>query len=183
VSSLLRASLKRNGLANVRLHEFALGSEPATLELNIPDGKPGEATFTDRFTQTANKRTIDVPVKVLDELDVDLRSVAFLKIDVEGFEEQVFHGARRILTETPPGAIVFERNELVKGRAPDNAALLMLKEAGFSIFGIEKSLLTLKLTPYSDAISRDPSYHDFVAVAPTERGAAHLTRLKRYITT
>ena len=180
VLSQLRASLKRNGIENVRLHEFALGSETASLQLNVPGGNVGAATFTARFAQTSDKRTVDVPVKVLDDLDLDLRAVSFLKIDVEGFESRVFEGARRFLSETPPDVIVFERNELDKQGAPDNTALLTLKEIGFAIFAIEKSLMSLRLTPYSDEVGRNTAYHDFVAVASTARGRAPLSRLQRH---
>ena len=146
IADRLRASLDRNDIFNVQLHQVALGVAEDTLTLSIPEGNAGAASFLHH-----RGTSIDVPVKRLD--DFGLRP-SFIKIDVEGFEDQVLKGFSETLRTHPPRVILFEQND-AKGRSIE-----LLREAGYQIHGVAKSLLKLRLKPVS-AWSTD--FHDYVA--------------------
>ena len=88
-------------------HRLALGAESATLEINVtartdfssfrrPSGT-GDMEFGALVT-VARQET--VPVRRLDELDDQIRPAGprlFLKSDTQGWELDVFRGARRVL--------------------------------------------------------------------------------------
>lgn len=54
--------------------------------------------------------TIEVPLVSLDDFRAELfgRTIGFLKIDVEGYEREVFRGCRRLLAENRPRLVMFE---------------------------------------------------------------------------
>jgi FkbM family methyltransferase len=81
--------------ANVILHECALGERNGTISLLAGEDHS--------MAQVAAGS--DLPIRRLD--DVLAGPVDFIKIDVEGYEVNVFRGAERILRENHP-VIVFE---------------------------------------------------------------------------
>jgi FkbM family methyltransferase len=147
IADRLTASLDRNGIANVQLHQVALGAVPDTLQLSIPEGNAGAASFLH-----SRGTSIGVPVERLD--DFNLRP-SFIKMDVEGFEDQVLEGFSETLRSHPPAVILFEQNN-AKGRSVE-----LLRGAGYQISGVAKSLLRLRLERVS---AWSPDYHDYVAM-------------------
>lgn len=144
----LASSLAANGISNVQVHEVALGTEDAVLPLTIPTGNVGMGSLVAGF----QGETVQVLVRRLD--DFDLGPVAFVKMDVEGFESQVLGGAERMLAKSPPKVILFEQNN------ESGTSIQILRAAGYSVSGVAKSLLRLRLEPVC-AWSHD--YHDYVA--------------------
>lgn len=100
VADEIERKIVENSLENVRLFRFALGDEPAELEMRLPN----EANLG-----TANLGSIGAPignvqVKVGDEVfqTDQLPRIDILKVDVEGFESRVFRGLKeRILGDRP----------------------------------------------------------------------------------
>ena len=95
----LGRNVARNQLTNIMLYNFAVGSQD------------GELHFSDCYEDTENAVMSDgplaVPVRTLDSLDPSPGAeIAFLKIDVEGFELAVLEGARVLLGRTQ--AVYFE---------------------------------------------------------------------------
>ena len=76
-------------------------------------------------------------------------------MDVEGFEDQVLRGFSHTLATKPPKTILFEQNN------DRSSSIPLLKDAGYKIYGVAKTLLRLKLDPVSGWSSQ---YHDYVAV-------------------
>ena len=101
---ILRANLRLNELAatEVAVQSYALGAEKGTAELACFDGvhqSCGWNTLGDpkRLGPEARKFTVtQVPMRPLDEVWREIGSpvVAFVKIDVEGFEAHVIRGGR-----------------------------------------------------------------------------------------
>jgi FkbM family methyltransferase len=105
-------SLQRNvseaGVSNVKIFNFALGSSTGSL---LMQGHPSNfacSFIADNYTIPASDHfSCEVPVKRLDEIfsELSLDRLDFMKVDVEGFELEVFAGAKEILNTFKP--IVF----------------------------------------------------------------------------
>jgi FkbM family methyltransferase len=83
------------------LEQTALGSAPGEAEMAISDASTISSLSTDwmdavkesgRFGEASWNKTIKVPITTLDHLIQKYGTPAFIKIDVEGFEDQVISG-------------------------------------------------------------------------------------------
>lgn len=111
------ARLQRKFAGNERtaLVNAALGDVPASLELFDWAGcdGSGEATFLrEVLGETAAVTSFKVPVITLDGYcsKHGIEVIDYLKIDVEGFEKNVFGGARRLIEAKRIRVIQFEMN-------------------------------------------------------------------------
>jgi FkbM family methyltransferase len=129
----LSVNCQRNRAGNVELHNVALGSERGEAMLwrsllNAGDNRLGAG---DRRETT---RGVPVKVTTLDEV-MGGQGVDFIKIDVQGWEWEVFRGMERVLAASPRLGIYFEYwpSGLAKAGCEPVALLNFLKERGFSI--------------------------------------------------
>ncbi len=101
----LRGNLAQNGISNVTIIEAAVGATP------------GQVTFHESAHPTLSSasviprdlvRSFDVPVTTVDIAWVEAGKpkVAALKIDVEGGELEVLHGARELLARDRPAVLL-----------------------------------------------------------------------------
>jgi FkbM family methyltransferase len=111
------ARLERRFAGNERttLINAALGDHPASLELFDWAGcdGTGEATFLrETLGETAAVTSFKVPVITLDDYCAQQRIavIDYLKVDVEGFEKNVFAGARGLIEAKRIRVIQFEMN-------------------------------------------------------------------------
>jgi FkbM family methyltransferase len=110
LASLVQKSAAVNGFGGFTdVHNIALGAGETTLRLEIQDDSPGGARVLLPGTQKSANTTsqIDVPVRRLDTIPGAL-DAEFMKIDVEGFEQQVWHGMTGILKQNKPLTIFME---------------------------------------------------------------------------
>jgi FkbM family methyltransferase len=108
----LRQTVAMNGLTNVTLREVAVSSSVgvSTFYLHSSSSMGGLA-----FAHGAPQ--INVQATTLDaELDPS-RPPALVKIDVEGFQDQVISGGRRLFSEIPPLLVIELRSEQEVARA------------------------------------------------------------------
>jgi FkbM family methyltransferase len=149
VAGRLKKTLEVNRISNVILHEVALGAEKNMLPLFVPKGNAGAASFLSDYNSEV---THHVPVQPLDGLS--LPNISFIKMDVEGFEDQVLAGFKDTLRDAPPKTILFEQN------TETGTSIPILAAAGYQVSGIAKSLLRLQLRPVR---AWNPAYHDYLA--------------------
>ncbi|RQR39863.1 MULTISPECIES: FkbM family methyltransferase [unclassified Burkholderia] len=108
------ANLSKNVgmISNVAIHNFALGKQTGTLPMQGSEGDSAGAFVANQF-HIANTGyfQVDVPVRTLDEAfpSLGLDRIDFIKIDVEGFELDVFEGGRETLQRFKP-RVVLEMN-------------------------------------------------------------------------
>jgi FkbM family methyltransferase len=97
----LRAAIERNGIVNLQLRPLGLGAVAAELVLNVPRINSGEGSFGTPDYEDADLDRIACPVSTGDE---ELRGERprLIKVDVEGFEAQVFAGLEATLAGARP---------------------------------------------------------------------------------
>lgn len=122
--AVLRANLALNDCGNVRVVDAGLGTRDAELPFSFHEaGNDGTGTFA----RETGERTL--PVRHGDSLMAELgleAAITFVKCDVEGFEQSVFEGLARTLTQARP-VIAFESNSAELG----NGVWQLLQSFGY----------------------------------------------------
>jgi len=184
----LRAAVAASGLG-VELRAEALGAEPGTLTLSVPvlDGVAQEqwasvAKDYAAFGSVTTQRH-DVPVITVDQLG--LPDLQHLKVDAEGFEEEVLRGAAATLTRCRPVLSLEVEERHRAGATRDVPALLasLGNETRFWLGGAMRPLAefdaaTMQVASPDPAVfgACDPYVFTFYAW-PRERGAEVLAQL------
>ena len=136
-------NLELNGLRNVIPLRFALGDRHAVIEMSrAAIGNEGGTAVGSRGDK-AELRTLD---------SFGFRNVSFMKIDVEGFEDQVLDGAAQTIRAQHPVLLV----EIQGGEDYDKASAQTRQR-------VEQTIAKLKAFGYSvQRVSR----HDYLATHP-----------------
>jgi FkbM family methyltransferase len=168
LQNLIEQSLDRNRYNNVTLHKMALGSTTGQLTLHVPLWNSGQGSFLYNQTNPSASHH-EVQVRALSDvvLNEGIKHIRMLKIDVEGYENDVLVGGRDILGTIRPDVIVFESNEQQRPDFKDRPAVKTLQSLGYRFLSIPKALLFMSLQPFDPDITTDPG-HDIVAV-PSEK--------------
>lgn len=166
----LTQMIQRNALGNVALHRFALGEQDGELELTIPQGNAGAASLVRTYGNLPSEHC-KVPVHRLDDVleRVGLDAMRLVKIDVEGFEPEVFRGAPRLLSNQRADAILFEFNERGGGQPAEQPIFQLLMDAGYRFLAIPKSLFGVHARRFDVAGGEALPGHDVVACPAGER--------------
>jgi FkbM family methyltransferase len=153
---------QRDGSGRFVLHPDALGARSDVATLHVPessDWNGGRARIESQPIDEPGSR-VDVHVVALDEVFASGERVSVVKLDLEGFEIDALHGMERMIAERRIDAIVFE--EMDPFPAPTHT---FLKQAGFSIFGLEYGFLGIQCLrdrqPFTDPVVGPPT--NFVA--------------------
>jgi FkbM family methyltransferase len=129
MAGLLTDSARDNGLTNVQVMSVAAGDTTGLADFPAADlrnrGNFGTLGFYSKEVPTTRK----VPVVCLD--DIAPPDTRIIKVDVEGYEPQVFRGATRTL-ETARPIVLFEAHQKHIAGTAEIAALLGAR--GYSLF-------------------------------------------------
>jgi FkbM family methyltransferase len=138
----LETNCRTNGVANVRLHNIALGAQDDTLTLTQARFNSGDSRLSRRGASPASGG-VAVQVRPLDAL-LEGRPLDFVKIDVQGWELEVFKGMRGQLAGSRPLRICFEFWPAgLRPNGSDPAELLaFLRQRGFRLYRTENHTLT-----------------------------------------
>lgn len=140
--SSLEANCRTNGVANVRLHNVALGARDDTLTLRRARFNSGDNRLSRREAAPASGG-VPVPVRPLDAV-LEGRPLDFVKIDVQGWELEVFKGMRGQLAGSRSMRIYFEfwpAGLRSAGSVPAEL-LAFLEQYGFRLYRTENHTLT-----------------------------------------
>jgi FkbM family methyltransferase len=109
---LLTYCVRRLGLRNVELFNYAMSDQPGSATMEVPRySEGGENFYAARIVGPAPSeaalRTFTVPIASIDELlGPRLTRLTFVKCDVEGHELRVLRGARATLARSHPLLLV-----------------------------------------------------------------------------
>ena len=145
-------SLKKQG-SQVRftLHQQALGSVAGELPLYVPkdfQSHGGESTLATPNHIEFNSKPVVVPVVTLDSL-VGSQEIGVMKMDVEGFELEVLHGAEETFRNRRVRDCVFEEHNLYP-----TPVTKWFESKGYQIFRMDRRLTRPILLPPNSTIPR-----------------------------
>lgn len=121
VGQRLKTNILINNITNIRVIEIGLGDENADLPFRSnTSGNLGGGSFRDIGFPVSHI----LPVRIADEILSEFSPVTLVKIDVEGFEDRVLRGMRRIIARDRP-VVVFEYD----GRQQNHKAWSMISES------------------------------------------------------
>lgn len=169
LQDMLRRVIARNQFGNVTLHPMALGSADGELELRVPKANFGMGSLVRHANP--DDAVHSVPVRRLTDVIAEegIKSIRLIKIDVEGFEADVFSGAGEVLSQTKPQAILFELNQEA-GEFGDQPVVRILNEAGYEFFTIPCCKVRMTLHPMDLRDALPPRGNDYLAVRRDELG-------------
>jgi FkbM family methyltransferase len=152
--------LRRSALSNCSIVGKALGNAEGELTLRIPVNAAGRempalSTASSNnslsFIDSAGHVERVVPVTRLDIITADITNLAFVKIDVEGFEDSVLSGAGAMLEKQRPVI----QMEIGQAHNPNYLqTVATLETAGYALFALQNDGL------HSNAL-------DFIQAQPT----------------
>jgi FkbM family methyltransferase len=135
----LTSNVNRNELQNVVAMPVALGEEPGTMRMRIYSSSGGNSLCVelpdDVITAQLSEELVEV--RTIDELVErgEAEPPDVLKIDVEGAEAMVVHGARETLARSRP-VIIAEYNTLPGVDATRTTLVDQLELADYALFGL-----------------------------------------------
>lgn len=145
--NVLKNNIKLNDFNNIKLINSAVGNEK------------GKLHFSDTKADDMNKillesdEGVEVMVETLDELLKDINTIDVLKIDVEGFEKQVFEGARLTLEKTKLVYYESFENNYTSYNYNTGDITKLLNDLQFSVFKvIDNDTLTPLNTQYRSIV-------------------------------
>lgn len=140
----LRSNILLNRCDNIKAKQIAIASHDGETTFNADPVNRG----TTSISETQGEHVLSVPCITLDTYCESqlLKEVALLKVDVEGYEELVFHGAKNLLSQHRVKVIYYEvcpDNAKRAGLDPEAPTKILL-EHGYQIYRInEENSLTL----------------------------------------
>lgn len=109
---LLAYAVKSIGLKNVVLHACGASDRDGSAEISVPQHDWGgenlyESAIVGKSDEAGPGKTETIAVKALDSVLGEVEEkISFLKIDVEGHELEVIHGAAGILSKHLPAFLI-----------------------------------------------------------------------------
>lgn len=160
---LTKEQIQLRKTTNITLSKLALGSEPGTLQLHVKSFHGHHSLGDTSATPTVEK--IDVEVDTVDRYCTanDIERIDFLKIDVEGFEEEVLKGATTMLKNQQVGLVLFELRQTILASIGKNGKGIFapLLEQGYTVFTLDGRVLTAEEL-------EDPADADYLAAVNPE---------------
>ena len=136
----LKKNVEINNLENIELLSLAVtNSDHNSIDFyEAPTEKFGMGSIAPQFQSTP----ISVQTITVDSIlkDQELAKVSFMKVDVEGYEAEVFEGASQLFNSLNPPTVLFEFCDWAEARKPkgkigDSQRILM--DFGYKIWRLE----------------------------------------------
>jgi FkbM family methyltransferase len=174
LSENVRSFQQQGSSASIELHNEAVGEKDGVLPLSIPadfERHRGESSLLPR--DGAGATTVHVQVTTLDRLFAPPTSIGVMKLDVEGFEKQVFLGAGELLKSHRIRDCVFE--EL---RPYPTDVIAILESYGYTLYRLARGLARPRLLPGDSGEAR--SIWEATSFLATSQPRRALDRMGRF---
>jgi FkbM family methyltransferase len=132
--------LKNNIGENYTLMNIALGNENKKISMNVETANSGQSSsilnpllHLIQYPHIKFETTEDVDMKRLDDLDIDLSGFNFINIDVQGYELEVFRGAKKTLHNIDYIMSEINRDEVYQNCARIEQLIDFLSPYGFEL--------------------------------------------------
>ncbi len=109
----IKSQQELRNIDNITLHNIALGRTHSKMQLHVKQFHGHHSLGDVDNSPTIDK--IEVDVNTIDEVtkNLGIKAINFLKIDVEGFESDVLHGAENLLKNKKIEYILFELQDSI----------------------------------------------------------------------
>jgi len=124
---------------NYIIHNVALGSKESFINMHIVEGNTGHSHID---PQSIGIGTI--PLKTLDSFN--LNNIDMIKIDVEGFEEEILKGAEETIKRNKPIMVIEQQKHEYKDAMTDLPSVKILEAWGYQVVDSVKKDWVLKYT-------------------------------------
>lgn len=185
--SCLKANLRQNGqVPGVRLEQAALGEEDRSATIHL-DGQIGKHSISKSNTNGGDGQRLDVTMRSLDSYcrEAAIGRVDLIKIDVEGYDGYVLHGARNLLGRFKPSVFVEFNPRALRNCGFDPKQLIeTLCTFHEEVFVIDEKHYTVRRSSRSDLLALESrnvdaaSYTNLVAATKRE----HVSVIKHFVT-
>jgi len=135
-------NIKENKLENVLPYNLALGSKNGEAILKIYEFE--NLNTIEDISYAPQKAQEKVIVKSIDSFLSDKKRPTFIRMDVEGYELEIFKGMQSLLKNYPPRAIFLEIHFYIMGKKKSLMLLNLLKESGYEV---KRYFLDKKFSP------------------------------------
>ena len=144
--SVLMNNIMLNGYKNIYAYNCALSNKEGTSTLNIPVCDEGLSTLCSlknleteiQQSKYKSSEVVHTVTKRLDNVFENLmeNKIALIKLDVEGFEQEVIEGAMNFILNKKPLNIIFEVNKMVPNQKSNQMRniLNLLRPIGYESF-------------------------------------------------
>lgn len=122
---------------NYTMHPVALGRTESFIEMNIVQGNTGHSHIN---PESIGRGTI--PLKTLDSFNFN--NIDMIKIDVEGFEEEILAGSLETIKRNRPIIVVEQQNHEYKNAMIDKPSIKILEGWGYTVVAQFKKDWVLK---------------------------------------
>jgi FkbM family methyltransferase len=160
----------------VQCMQVAISEKPGHTTLYIPSGfntNKGISSLEAGAGEVPGL-TLDVRATTLDEI-IGERSIGILKIDIEGHELKAFAASRKTLDAGRVRDIIFEDFEGMTSRVAR-----LLSEAGYTLFGLNKTVFGPALLDTEDRVRRFRSFsnesRNFLATLDPDRARSRMMK-------
>jgi FkbM family methyltransferase len=146
----IRENVALNAVQNIDVQPVAIGERTGTVGMNVfPAAYSGWNSLGQPVyagsegAPIATTASVEVPCTTLDEFCAaqEIARINFLKVDVEGYECEVFRGAARMLREQRIETICFEISQIPLKGAGRTAreVFLALETAGYTAYSYDEA--------------------------------------------
>lgn len=137
--AMIESQMQLRNSDNLHLHRHAVGKSESKMNLCVK-GFHGHHSLGD-VNNSPTIGHIEVQVRTLDNIakELEIERINFLKIDVEGFEEDVLLGAKQLLKEKRIDYVLFEMKESILSsiNRTSSDVFAPLLAAGYQIITLE----------------------------------------------
>lgn len=126
VRDFRKCFVKNVKLKNYTLYDNALGKEETSINMNIVTGNTGHS-----HVDPTSYGNGEISMKTLDSFN--FKDIDMIKIDVEGFEEQILLGAQQTIENNFPILVIEQQKHEYQDDMKDLSSIKLLNKWGYEV--------------------------------------------------